>query len=456
MSNLMISVAGIRGVIGETVTPDLFAKFAATYGSFRGGTKAKIILGRDSRISGEMLRNSVSAGLVSVGCEVIDIGMCTTPTVGIQIRKQKARGGIMLSASHNPIQWNALKLFWQDGVFMDPSQGQKFLKLFHDNKIKYVDVHHLGKIKEHPKALEEHIQLVLSHIAKNSIKKRKFRIVIDPCNGAGGLIIIPLLKKLGCQIIAINETPNGRFAHTPEPVPENLTQLSKAVKKYKADLGIATDPDVDRVAFVSDKGRPIGEENGLALVVDYILQKNSKGKKPKSKNPVVVVNMSTSRVMEDVAEKHNAKVIRTKIGEAHVARRMMSEPNCIIGGEGNGGVIYPPTHYGRDAAIGVGLLLESMAASGKSLSQLADELPHYDIVKDKIEIEKKLIPGFLNKILKKYSSEKVDTLDGVKINLKDSWVHVRPSGTEPIVRIIAEAKSVSSAKKLCRSVKSLL
>lgn len=458
MSDLMISVAGIRGIIGDNVTPDLFSKFVSAFGSFRGGTKAKIILGRDTRISGGMLRHAVSAGLVAVGCEVIDIGVCATPTVGIQIRKQKAQGGVMLSASHNPIQWNALKLIWEDGIFMDAENGEKFLKLFHENKINYADVHHLGKVLSHAIALEEHQELILSHINQEAIKKRKFKIVYDPCNGAGALIILPLLKKLGCSVTTINENPNGQFAHNPEPVPENLKELGEAVKTFQADLGIATDPDVDRVAFVSEEGEPVGEENGLALVVDYVLKQQREGqnKKSSSEKPVVVVNMSTTRAIDDVAEKRSAVVFRTRIGEAYVARRMMAEPNCIIGGEGNGGVIYPPTHYGRDAAIGVGLLLESLAQSEKSLSHLAGELTSYIIVKDKIELEQKDIPKLLERLQKEYSSEKIDTLDGVKVNFKDSWVHVRPSGTEPIVRIIAEAKSADSAKSLCSAVKSLL
>ena len=453
MSNLMISVAGIRGVIGDTITPDLFCKMASAFGSYRGGKNAKIILGKDSRISGDMIRNAVYAALVSVGCEVIDIGMCATPTVGIQIRKQKAQGGIMLSASHNPIQWNALKLMWEDGVFMDSEQGAEFLRIFHENEIKYVDVFNLGKITFHPEAMDEHRALVCSKIDVELIKKRKFKVVYDPCNGSGGPMIIPLLEMLGCDVITINEAPNGLFAHTPEPVPENLKQLADAVKANHADIGIATDPDVDRVAFVNENGAPIGEENGLALIVDYTLQYRKPAGVTK---PVVAVNMSTSRAIEDVTEKNGGIVYRTKIGEAHVARKMMAEKDCVIGGEGNGGVIYPQTHYGRDAAIGIGLMLEMLARTGKKLSEKAAELPGYTIVKDKIELPREVIPVLLEKMKQAYAGEKIDTLDGVKINFPKSWVHVRPSGTEPIVRIIAEALSEQEAVALCQNIRKMV
>jgi phosphomannomutase len=452
MSELMISVAGIRGIIGDNITPDLFSKMASAFGSFRGGQKAKIILGKDSRISGDMLKNAAYAALVSVGCEVIDIGLCATPTVGIQIRKQKAQGGIMISASHNPIQWNALKIMWEDGIFMDAENGEAFLKIFKENAIQYADVFHLGKITLYPQAMDEHRELVLSHVDVEAIRARKFKVAYDPCNGAGGPMILPLLEKLGCQVFAINAEPTGNFAHTPEPLPENLVQLCDSVKANNADIGIATDPDVDRVAFVSEKGLPIGEENGLALVVDYVLG----NRKPASvTRPAVAVNMSTTRAIEDVAARHGATVHRTKIGEANVARTMIKDPDCIIGGEGNGGVIYPPTHYGRDAAIGIALVLEMLAKSGKTLSEKAAEIPAYTIVKDKVTLPRPEIPVLLEKVQQAHANNTIDTLDGVKVNFKDSWVHVRPSGTEPIVRIIAEAKTEEAAKELCKKVRAL-
>ncbi len=452
MSELMISVAGIRGIIGDNITPDLFSKMASAFGSYRGGQKAKIILGNDSRISGDMLKHAVYAALVSVGCEVIDIGLCATPTVGIQIRKQNAQGGIMLSASHNPIQWNALKIMWEDGIFMDADHGAEFLRIFQENLIQYSDVFHLGKITLHPEAMDEHRALILSHVDVESIRACKFKVAYDPCNGSGGPMILPLLEQLGCEVFSINAQPNGIFAHTPEPVPENLVQLCDLVKAHHTDIGIATDPDVDRVAFVSEKGTPIGEENGLALVVDYVLG----SRKPASvTTPTVAVNMSTTRAIEDVAEKHGAKVHRTKIGEANVARTMITDPNCIIGGEGNGGVIYPPTHYGRDAAIGIALVLEMLAKSSKPLSEKAAEIPSYIIVKDKIILDRDQIPVLLEKVKTVHVNDSVNTLDGVKVNFKDSWVHVRPSGTEPIVRIIAEAKTLELAKELCNKVRAL-
>jgi len=452
MSELMISVAGIRGIIGDNITPDLFSKMASAFGSFRGGPKARIILGKDSRISGDMLCNAVRAALVAVGCEVIDIGLCATPTVGIQIRKQKAKGGIMISASHNPVQWNALKIMWEDGIFMDAAQGAEFLNIFKNGPIHYTDVYHLGKIVNHPEALQEHRDLVLSKMDVAAIKARKFKVAYDPCNGAGAPMILPLLEQLGCEVIAINTEPNGQFAHTPEPLPENLVQLCDAVKESNADFGFATDPDVDRIAFVSNKGVPIGEENGLALIVDYVLGY----RKPASvTKPTVAVNMSTTRAIEDVAAKHGATVHRTKIGEANVARTMIADPNCIIGGEGNGGVIFPETHYGRDAATGIALMMEMLVRTGKTLAEKAAELPPYVIVKDKITLERSEIPALLEKTKSQYPAATIDTLDGTKVNFPDSWVHVRPSGTEPIVRIIAEALTEEKAKSLCNDIRKL-
>ncbi|MCX7918063.1 MAG: phosphoglucosamine mutase [bacterium] len=456
MRNLMISVAGIRGIVGDNVTPELFAKFAAAYGSFIGGVGKKLVVGRDTRVSGEMLKFAVVAGLVSVGCDVIDIGICPTPTVGMVIKKLKADGGIVLSASHNPAEWNALKLVWNDGIFMDAETGKKFLALFEKNAIHYVPYNKLGKIIPFEKAIDLHIKAVLSVINPAIIRKKRFKVVLDTCNGAGAVIIPKLLAQLGCKVIHLNSALDGKFAHNPEPLPENLIQLSRTVKSVKADFGIATDPDVDRVAFVSEKGIPIGEENTLALCVDYLLKKKSEIRSKKSDKPVIVVNLSTSRMHDDLAEKYGAKIIRTKIGEANVARRMLKEKNCLIGGEGNGGVIYPPVHYGRDAATGVALVLEYLANSGKSLSELVQGIPQYHIVKEKFAYPREKIPVLLEKLKQKYAAEQQDLTDGLKIVYRDSWVHIRSSGTEPVIRIIAEAKTKAAAQQLCNNIRELV
>jgi phosphomannomutase len=457
----MISVAGIRGIVGDNVTPELFAKFAATYGSFLGGVGKKLIVGRDTRVSGEMLKSAVIAGLVSVGCDVIDIGISPTPTVGIMIKKRKADGGIVLSASHNPAEWNALKLVWNDGVFMDTETAQKFLALFQENKINYVPYNKLGNVTQFNQAVDLHLKSVLSVVNPAFIKKKRFKVVLDTCNGAGAVIIPELLERLGCRVILLNGALDGKFAHNPEPLPENLIQLCKKVKSEKADFGIATDPDVDRVAFVSEKGIPIGEENTLALCVDYLLKKRSEVRIQKSEKPIIVVNLSTSRAHDDLAMKYGAVVIRTEIGEANVARKMMAEKKCLIGGEGNGGVIYPPVHYGRDAATGISLVLEYLAKSGKTLSELVQGIPQYQIVKEKFSYPREKIPVLLEKVKQQFASDPcqlqagVDLTEGIKVIYPGSWVHIRPSGTEPVVRVIAEAKTKSAAQQLCKTVRDL-
>jgi phosphomannomutase len=456
MRNLMISVAGIRGIVGDNVTPELFAKFAAAFGSFIGGVRKKVVVGRDTRVSGEMLKSAVVAGLMSVGCEVVDIGICPTPTVGIMVKKLKAAGGIVLSASHNPADWNALKLVWNDGIFLDELSAKRFISLFQENKINYVSYNKLGKVIKYEQAIDQHINLVLSNIKPNIIKKKKFKIVLDTCNGAGAVIIPKLLEKLGCKVTLLNGAIDGKFAHNPEPVPENLTQLSKKVKAVKADLGIATDPDVDRVAFVSEKGVPIGEENTLALCVNYLLKKENRKVGARHALPVIVVNLSTSRMHDDLAARYGAQVIRTKIGEANVARRMLAEKRCLIGGEGNGGVIYPPVHYGRDAATGIGLILEYLAKSGKPLSELVQDIPQYQIVKEKFAYPRDRIPVMMAKIKHQFALEQLDLTEGIKVIYPDSWVHIRPSGTEPVVRVIAEAKTRVEAQQLCKNIRDLV
>jgi len=442
--DLIVGISGVRGVVGKGLNPELLVKYSAVFGNFckSGGQKAfpKVILGRDSRISGEMCRLAVLSGLLATGCEVIDIGICPTPTVQIAVEELGANGGIVITASHNPIGWNALKFISSDGTFLVQREAEKLFDLVKNDKIAYQSWSRLGKVKSDLSWVEKHIQKVLKlrYIDVKKIKRKKMKVVLDCCNGAGGTISPDLLKALGCQVIELFCEPDGKFAHNPEPRPENLVSLCQAVKRNKADIGFANDPDVDRLAIVSDQGIPLGEEATLALATKFILRK-----KPKSK---VVTNISTSRMINDIAKEFGSKVYRTKVGEAHVVRRLKAAKG-IIGGEGNGGVILPELHYGRDALVGMALILEYLAESEKNITDLASDLPRYFMIKKKGRLAKDF-EGNLAKLKRKYAKEKIVLIDGVKIELEDCWIHVRKSNTEPIFRIIAEAKSKKKAKEL--------
>lgn len=450
MSQLKISVAGIRGIVGKNVTPEIFAKYAAVFGDFCGGPKAKIVIGSDSRHSNQMLRYAVYAGLMSVGCETIDLGICPTPTVGIMIKHLQADGGIVISASHNPQEWNGLKLVAKDGIFVDETTGSIIKAQFEGNKINRVINSPFGKVSTFSEAVKIHKEKILNAIDRSAIAKRKFKIVLDCINGAGSLLLPELLSDLGCETFLVNCKPTGDFVHDPEPLPEHLQTLCELVKEKQADLGLACDPDADRLAVVSDEGKAIGEEYTLALAVYHILNTTQ------PKQGSIVINLSTSRMVEDIVQAYNTntnsfvKVVRTKIGEAHVARTMQSLPNSIIGGEGNGGVIYPKTHYGRDAGIACGLILEALARIER-LSHLIELLPQYHMVKRKISYPADLIPLLLTTCYKELPpGGEIDQTDGLRISYPDlSWVHIRPSGTEPVVRIVAEAKTREQAIKLC-------
>ncbi|KPK75078.1 MAG: hypothetical protein AMJ89_04905 [candidate division Zixibacteria bacterium SM23_73] len=442
--DLMAGISGVRGVVGKSLTPEILAKYSAAFGNFckSGGQEAfpKVVLGRDSRISGEMCRLAVLSGLLATGCEVVDIGVCPTPTVQIAVEQLKAKGGIVITASHNPIGWNALKFIGSDGTFLVQREAQKLFDLVKTDKITYQSWSRLGKVKSDHSWIQKHIQKILKlrYIDVKKIKRKKLKVVLDCCNGAGGTISPNLLKALGCQVVELFCSPDGNFAHDPEPRPENLISLCRAVKKNKADIGFANDPDVDRLAMVSDRGIPLGEEATLALTTKFILKK-----KPKSK---VVTNVSTSRMIDDIAKEVGSKVYRTKVGEAHVVRRLKAAKG-IIGGEGNGGVILPELHYGRDALVGMALILEYLAESEKNITDLASNLPRYFIIKKKGRLTKDF-EGDLDKLRRKYAKEKINSVDGLRVDFEDSWIHIRKSNTEPIFRIIAEAKTKKKAKEL--------
>ncbi|MCJ7498450.1 MAG: phosphoglucosamine mutase [candidate division Zixibacteria bacterium] len=438
---LLKSISGIRGIVGVTFTTEEVLKYSSAFGNYCNG--GRIVLGRDTRKSGEIFKGFALAGLFSTGCEVIDLGICPTPTVGMAIKRLKAKGGLMITASHNPVEWNGLKFFNAKGIFLDEKEGKKFFSLA-EKKIEYSDWKKSGRVSSDNSWIEKHIQRILglSYIDKNKIKKKRFKVVLDCNNGAGARIAPLLLRKLGCQVIELNCGLSGEFVHSPEPVPENLALLCKKVKKTKADLGFALDPDADRLAIVSEKGVPLGEEYTLALCVDFVLSK---------KLSDVAVNNSTSMVIEDIAKKYGIKVFRSKVGEIYVVS-LLKKIKGVIGGEGNGGVILPENHYGRDAQVGMALVLQYLAESGKKISQLKQSLPQYFIQKDKIKLSDNF-EDKLKKYLTKFSKNNIDDLDGVKVLFENSWISIRKSNTEPIIRIMAEATIREEIEKLVLEAK---
>jgi phosphomannomutase len=450
VSTLMISISGIRGIVGDGLTPQVIVNFSQAFGTYLGS--GKVIVGRDSRITGPMVKQAVFAGLLATGCDVIDLGMCPTPTIQMAVEHLKARGGIAITASHNPIEWNALKLIDSSGMFFDEIQGTKVIKLAEEKKFHHVLWDRIGKIEHYNEAIDHHINsiLKLNLIEPERIAEKKFKVVIDCVNGAGGTILPQFLKKLGCEAILINEEPTGLFPRAPEPLPENLKELCKKIKLVKADIGFAVDPDVDRLAIVSEKGKPLGEEYTLALAVSYVLQK---------KNGPVVVNASVSKAVDDIAAKYNTEVIRTKVGEIYVAQKM-KEVNASIGGEGNGGVILPDLHLGRDAPLGIALTLQQLALFEGKISELYSSLPQYYLTKNRIELKELNVTDIIDTIMEKYKKQKIDLTDGVKILWRNRWVQIRPSNTEPIIRIYSEAKTAEEANalgfKFVKEIKNLI
>ena len=441
MPQLMISISGVRGVIGEGLTPEVMLNFAQAYGSFCNG--GRVVVGRDSRVSGPMLHNAVTAGLMAVGCEVIDLGVAPTPTVKIATHNLHAAGGLVITASHNPVMWNGIKMLASDGLFLDEEQGKDVLKIRDAGtspSIKKWDG--IGKASAYERALDDHLAAVyaLPFIDAEKIRRKRFRVAADCVNGSGGAILRKLLEHFGCDFVLLNEAPTGRFTHNPEPTPENLGELCEAVKQHRAHVGLAVDPDADRLALVSEKGVPLGEEYTLALAAAFLLPKRP-GK--------VVVNLSTSMVIDDLAAQNGCTVERTKVGEIHVAKHMRAM-NAVIGGEGNGGVILPDVHLGRDAMVGVAMILQQLADFGGSLSALNASLPQYIMRRRKVELSDGLNPkAVLEKIAEKYRHENLNTQDGIKILRDKSWVQVRASNTEPILRIMAEASNAALAEKFC-------
>jgi len=427
---LMVSVSGIRGRIGESLTPEIITRYAAGFGAWvtgRGGSRT-VVVGRDSRVSGPMLHRAVLAGLESVGCAILDIGLTATPTCQLAVEYHHAGGGLMISASHNPIEWNALKFIAPTGLFLDASEGAE-MRAIVDGEIRRARWDALGTIQTDGRAVQRHIDqiLALPYVDVEGIRNRHFRVALDCVRGAGSVIMPLLLERLGCTVSAINLEPDGRFPRPPEPVAANLGDLERLVLQAGADIGFAVDPDVDRLALVSDAGRAIGEDFTLALAARLVLR---------HRRGPVVTNLSTSRIVEDVANAANVPLIRAPVGEVNVALRMRDE-RAPIGGEGNGGVILSELHLGRDAPVGAALILQLLHEENRALSQIVAELPRYVIVKDKLDRPKASLDAVYAALRSAFPGASADSQDGLRLSWADRWVHVRPSGTEPIVRVIA-------------------
>jgi phosphomannomutase len=451
---LIKSISGIRGTIGGTpgdgLTPVDAVKFASAYGTWLKSNstsgKLKVVIGRDARISGKMISDLVCSTLCGLGIDVIDLGLSTTPTVEIAVPLEKANGGIILTASHNPKQWNALKLLNEKGEFISGTDGEKLLEIAEKEDFSFAEVDDLGTYKQDDSYLQKHIDsiLALPLVNKLAIENANFKVVVDAVNSTGGIFIPALLKALGVtQIVELYCDPTGHFPHNPEPLPEHLVELSQTVVSNKADLGISIDPDVDRLALVCEDGTMFGEEYTLVAVGDYVLSKTPGN---------TVSNMSSTRALRDVTEKHGQSYSASAVGEVNVVVKM-KETNAVIGGEGNGGIIYPESHYGRDALVGIALFLSHLAENKGTVSALRDSYPKYIISKNKIELTPSIdVDQLLEKMILEYKNQEIDTTDGVKIYFDKEWVHLRKSNTEPIIRIYSESQNKEKAEELAQAI----
>lgn len=450
---LIKSISGIRGTIGgkvnEGLTPVDATKFAAAYGTWlknRNNGKVTVVIGRDARLSGEMISNLVSSTLIGLGIDVVDLGLSTTPTVEIAVPMEKAQGGIILTASHNPKQWNALKLLNEKGEFISGDDGKEVLEIAENDAYDFAEVDDLGVISKNDTYLAKHIESVLNLelVNKEAIEKADFSIVVDAVNSTGGIFVPALLEALGVKnITKLYCEPTGHFPHNPEPLPEHLTDLSEKIRETGADLGITVDPDVDRLALVCEDGSMFGEEYTLVAVADYVLSKT-----PGS----TVSNLSSTRALRDVTEAAGQSYFASAVGEVNVVTKMKAE-NAVIGGEGNGGVIYPASHYGRDSLVGIALFLSHLAEKQMSVTALKNSYPAYTISKNKIELTPSIdVDNVLASMAEKYAHEEVDTTDGVKIYIGKEWVHLRKSNTEPIIRIYSESQDLTAANDLAERI----
>ncbi len=438
MPTLIKSISGIRGIVGDGLDPQLLVKFTSAFAEFCGN--GKIILGRDSRITGDYFSKIVAGTLIAKGCEVIDIGIVPTPTVQIYVEEEKAQGGIMISASHNPNEWNALKLLNSEGTFLTPQEAKKFLEFENNYEPSFKKWNEIGKYKKIDSAYLLHINKILSLdlIDVEKIKHKKFKVLVDCVNGAGVEVVPYLLELLGCEISKLNCDKTGIFPRNPEPVPDNLHEIISIAKAGNFDLTIVVDPDVDRLVLIMDNGEPFIEEYTVVLATDFVLSK---------KKGSVCVNLSTTKAVEDIAKKYNVPLYRTPVGEINVVEGM-KKYNSIIGGEGSGGVIFPELHYGRDALVGIAFTLQYLAEKNKKLSEIKNSFPQYFIVKDKFEIKSISPDEIIQKFKAQFQNNQLNEDDGLRIDFEDHWIHIRKSNTEPIIRLIVEAESEKKALEL--------
>lgn len=437
---LKISISGVRGVIGESLTPSLLTRFSQAFGTYVGpGT---IVIGRDPRRSGEMVRQAVIAGLLSSGCRVVDIGMCPVPTIQLLVRHLGALGGVAITASHNPAEWNALKFIGGDGLFLSGDNAREMLDIYHQGEYTKVPGIEMRGIESPSGATDLHIKKILSALGPLPAEHKRLRVVLDACNGAGSLIAPQLLEALGAEVITINVSPDGTFPRPAEPLPENLGALSAAVKEHRADIGFAQDMDADRLAIVSEQGTPIGEDHTLVLAALRVLS-HERG--------AVVANLASTTVLHAVASRFGCPLFLTKIGEVNVTQEMQKQ-NAVIGGEGNGGVIYPRINFARDSLVGMGLVLHLLSETGQTITQLVDSLPRFSMLKEKLPCPSHKIAAVLRMLRAEYAAYSMDVRDGVKVMLPNAWFLVRGSNTEPIIRVIAEAANDTEVRKILDEV----
>ena len=448
---LIKSISGIRGTIGgpqgDNLTPIDIVKFTTAYVRFMSekneGKRLKIVLGRDARLSGTMVEDIIEGTLLGCGADVINVGLCTTPGVEMAVITNKADGGIIITASHNPKQWNALKLLNERGEFLNDAEGKRVLALAEDEAFVFPEIDSIGKVVSREDFNATHIQQVLAlpMVDAEAVKARRFKVVVDAVNSIGGVVIPALLEELGCEVVKLNCEPTGEFAHNPEPLPEHLTEISEVIRREKADLGVVVDPDVDRLALVGEDGSMFGEEYTLVAVSDYILSQGVGN---------TVSNLSSSRALRDVTVAHGGQYNASAVGEVNVVAKM-KDTGAVIGGEGNGGVIYPALHYGRDALVGVALFLTHLVKKGCSMTELRKQYPAYFASKNKIQLTPAIdVDKVLAEMKARYANENVNDIDGVKIDFAENWVHLRKSNTEPIIRIYTEAKSADEADALAQ------
>lgn len=437
LPTLKISISGVRGVVGHSLTPKLLTRFAQAFGTHTGS--GTIVIGRDPRTSGEMVKHAVVAGLLSAGAHVVDIGMCPVPTVQLQVRHRRAQGGIAITASHNPAEWNALKFISSTGLFLDAGQARELLDIYHQGEYTKAGTTEIRTVEEVEGATDLHIKSILDALGP---LPKKLRVVLDSCNGAGSIVGPKLIEALGAEVIPLNVTPDGSFPRPAEPVPENLGDLSRAVKEHKADIGFAQDMDADRLAIVSNDGTAIGEDYTLVLAMLYVLERE---------RGAVVANLSTTSAVGDIATRFDCPVFLTKIGEVNVTDAMRQH-QAVIGGEGNGGVIYPRINFARDSLVGMALVLHLLAETGKTVTELLETVPQYYLVKDKMACPSDRIPLVLRMLRQEFSNFPMDTRDGVKVVQPEGWFLVRGSNTEPIIRVVAEARTEEQAKAMVSAI----